>query len=129
MRALLLLRPVIGAVVFGMVASSAAYAAGETELTWYGHAAFKIRTPSGKVLLIDPWLANPANKNSKEDLAKLDRADLILVTHGHFDDVGNAAEIARKTGAKLVTTFDLGRGLAAYGGFPKERMGLFVAWQ
>src|SRR3990167_6110584 len=83
-----------------------ATAAGSSELTWYGHAAFKLTTPSGKVLLIDPWLTNPANKNGKEDLAKLEKADLILITHGHFDHVGNSAEIAKKTGAKLVSTFD-----------------------
>ena len=44
--------------------------AGETELTWYGHSAFKIVTPSGKVLLIDPWIDNPLNKNGKEDIIK-----------------------------------------------------------
>jgi L-ascorbate metabolism protein UlaG (beta-lactamase superfamily) len=97
--------------------------AAQTELTWYGHSAFRITTPSGKVLLIDPWITNPANKNGKEDLAKLERADLILVTHGHFDHVGNSAEIARKTGARLVTTFDLGRAMAQYGGYPEKQMG------
>lgn len=92
-------------------------------LTWYGHAAFKLTTPSGKVLLIDPWLTNPANPNGKSDLAKLDKADLILITHGHFDHVGNSSEIAQKTGAKLVTTFDLGKALTMYGGYPEKQMG------
>lgn len=96
---------------------------GKTGLKWYGHAGFKLTTPSGKVLLIDPWLTNPANKNGKDDLAKLNKVDLILVTHGHFDHVGNSAEIAAKTGAKLVTTFDLGKALATYGAYPEKQMG------
>lgn len=96
---------------------------GETRLTWYGHAAFKVETPSGKVLLIDPWITNPGNKSGKEDLARLDKADLILITHGHFDHTGDAVEIARKTGARLVATFDLGKALVQYGGYPKEQFG------
>lgn len=103
--------------------STAAMAAGNTELTWYGHAAFKLKTPSGKILMLDPWLTNPSNKNGKDDLAKLEKVDLILVTHGHADHVGNSVEIAKRTGARLVTTFDLGKGMVTYGGFPKEQMG------
>ncbi|KAM3101205.1 metal-dependent hydrolase [Phormidesmis sp. 146-12] len=95
-----------------------------TQLLWYGQSAFKITTPSGKVLLVDPWLTNPGNSNGKNDLAKLDRADLILVTHGHFDHVGDAAAIAQKTQAKLVSTFDLGQALVNFGSYPKNLVGL-----
>ena len=98
--------------------------AANTELTWYGHAAFKLTTPSGKVLMIDPWITNPANKNGQEDLAKIDKADLILITHGHGDHIGDSVAIAKKTGAQLVSTFDLGKALAQYGGYPAEQTGM-----
>lgn len=97
-------------------------AAGKTQLTWYGHAAFKIETPSGKTLLVDPWLTNPSNPTGKDDV-KTTKADLIFVTHGHFDHVGDAGEISKRTKAKLVTTFDLGNSLVA-AGFPKENFGM-----
>lgn len=93
-------------------------AAGSTDITWYGHSAFKVTTPGGKVLLIDPWLANPANPKGKELLAALDKADQILVTHAHGDHIGNTVEIARKTGAKLVASNDLMKAMIKYGGFP-----------
>jgi len=98
-------------------------AAPTTELTWYGHSAFKIKTPTGKVLYMDPWITNPANAKGKEQLAAIDKADLILVTHGHFDHVGNSTEIAQKTGAQLVATFDLGKAMVLYGGFPEKQFG------
>ena len=65
----------------------------ETQLTWYGQSAFKIVTPSGKVLLVDPWLTNPVFEKAKDELAALKHVDLILVTHGHSDHVGDAVEI------------------------------------
>ncbi len=112
-------------VVAGMAFhASNADAAGKTELTWFGHAAFQIKTPSGKVLWVDPWITNPANPTGKEQLAKLDKADLILVTHGHSDHVGDSVEIAKKTGARLVATFDLGRALIQVAGFPAEQAGM-----
>jgi L-ascorbate metabolism protein UlaG (beta-lactamase superfamily) len=103
---------------------AAAKAATQTTVTWYGHAAFRIDTPSGKVILIDPWIENPANKTAAADLAKLTSVDLILVTHGHFDHIGNAADIAKKTKAKLVATFDLGNSIVANAGFPKDQFGM-----
>ncbi len=90
----------------------------QTKLTWYGQAAFKIITPRGNVLLIDPWIINPKNENGQNDLAALTRVDLILLTHGHSDHVGNAVEIGRKTGAKLVAGIDLAAAVTMVLGYP-----------
>jgi len=100
--------------------------AGETksQLTWYGHAAFRLVTPSGKVLLIDPWITNPLNPNGKQDLADLKKVDLILVSHGHSDHVGDAVEIAKKTKARLVTSFDQAQAYARHLGFPSDQFGM-----
>lgn len=106
-----------------LCASVATQATGHTQLTWYGHAAFKIVTPQGHVILIDPWITNPSNPKGKEDLAALDKVDLILVTHGHFDHVGDAVAIANKTGAQLVANFDLGMAMVADLGFPAKQAG------
>lgn len=97
-----------------------ALSTGRTELTWYGQSAFKIRTPAGKILLVDPWISNPHNKNATNDLAALFQVDLLLISHGHSDHIGNGVEIAQKTGARLVANYDLGRALTQYGGFPEE---------
>jgi L-ascorbate metabolism protein UlaG (beta-lactamase superfamily) len=113
----------LGVVLALLIAVTPAHAAGQTQLTWYGQSAFKIVTPNGHVLFVDPWLVNPVNKNGKEDLAAVDKADLILVSHGHFDHIGNAVEIAKKTRARLVATYDLGANLATFGGFPRDLMG------
>lgn len=101
----------------------AVQARGKTSLTWFGHSAFKIVTPEGHVLFIDPWITNPANPNGKADLAAIDKADLILVTHGHFDHVGDAVTIAKRTGAQLVTNYDLGSAMVADLGYPAKQAG------
>jgi L-ascorbate metabolism protein UlaG (beta-lactamase superfamily) len=93
----------------------------DTQLTWYGQSAFKIVTPSGKVLLVDPWLSNPVFKNGKDEIDALKDVDLILITHGHSDHVGDAVEIGKKTGAKLVATFDLADAIVKHLGYPAEQ--------
>ncbi len=112
-------------VVWCLVFAAPAAWAGQTQVTWYGHSAFQIVTPKGAVLMIDPWLSNPVNPASQagDPFQGIDRVDYILLTHGHFDHVGDAVELANQTGARLVTNFELGTNLAKLQGYPKELMG------
>jgi L-ascorbate metabolism protein UlaG (beta-lactamase superfamily) len=98
-----------------------------TKIRWLGHAAFQITTPSGKVLFVDPWITNPANPQGKQDLAQADKADYILITHAHSDHVGDAVALAKKTGAKLVSSFELGTNLVRTAGFPAAQVGMDTA--
>ncbi|MBI3899393.1 MAG: metal-dependent hydrolase [Gammaproteobacteria bacterium] len=106
--------------------SGAAWTA-DTTLTWHGHSAFEIVTPKGKVLMIDPWIKNPVNPNAKsgkDPLAAITKVDYILITHGHFDHVGDAVAIAKKTKARLITNPELATNLAKLHGYPKDQMGV-----
>jgi L-ascorbate metabolism protein UlaG (beta-lactamase superfamily) len=77
--------------------------------TWYGHATFGLVT-DGYHILIDPFFSdNPAAKTKADSLA----ADYILVTHGHGDHVGDTAEIAKRTGATVVSVVEVVRWLSA----------------
>jgi L-ascorbate metabolism protein UlaG (beta-lactamase superfamily) len=96
-------------------------AKGKTQVTWYGHAAFVVKTPGGTTLAIDPWINNPANQD-KTAMGKIEKLDYILISHGHFDHVGDAVALQKKTNAKIVAVFELGAQLAA-AGVPKEAAG------
>jgi L-ascorbate metabolism protein UlaG (beta-lactamase superfamily) len=104
-----------------MLAVTATVAQAATKIHWYGQAAFKIETPSGGVILIDPWLTVPTNPD-KNSIAELGKVDYILITHGHSDHVGDALEIAKKTGAKVLAPYGLMFNLISALGFPKEQM-------
>ena len=98
----------------------------ETKVRWFGHAAYAITTPRGKVILIDPWLSNPTNpeaKDGKDPLASIPKVDYILLTHGHRDHVGDAVEIARRTGAALVCNPELAGNLVKLADFPAGQAG------
>lgn len=111
-------------ILFAALAVMLPIAAQETKLKWFGQAAFSITTPNGKVLLIDPWLKNPANpdaKDGKDPLPSITKADYILLTHGHRDHLGDAVEIAKQTKAILIANPELAANLVKLVGFPKEQ--------
>lgn len=114
---------VLALIVLATVSASQV-SAQETKVRWFGHAAFSITTPKGKVLLIDPWLKNPSNpeaKDGKDPLASIPKVDYILLTHGHRDHVGDAVEIARKTGAILVSNPELAANMVKLADFPGKQ--------
>ena len=64
------------------------------QLTWLGHATFRIETPEGKTLYIDPWImGNPLCPAADKNIQK---ADVLLCTHGHFDHIGDAVEVGKQ---------------------------------
>ena len=85
------------------------------ELQWYGHSAFYVKSKEGLRILVDPWLEHPkAPDGAKKEV--LDRGvDVILLTHGHADHLGNTIEIAKETGATVVSIFEIMLYLASQG--------------
>jgi L-ascorbate metabolism protein UlaG (beta-lactamase superfamily) len=68
----------------------------KTEVQWLGQATFKITTPGGKVIVVDPWLtSNPKTPAAYKSLESLGKVDLILVTHGHNDHFADAPALAK----------------------------------
>src|SRR5215467_11851097 len=63
------------------------------QITWLGHATFKIVSPGGKVVLIDPWVTS--NPLCPAELKTFEKVDLMLVSHGHFDHIADAVDIAK----------------------------------
>ena len=70
------------------------------KITWLGHATFRLRTPQGKSILVDPWvMGNPSCPANEKDVQAL---DIMLCTHGHGDHIGDAVAIAKKHRPKVV---------------------------
>ncbi|HVM56098.1 MAG TPA: metal-dependent hydrolase [Gaiellaceae bacterium] len=85
----------------------------DTTLTWLGHAAFRVDTPGGKRVYVDPFL----NMNPKCPPAERDpeRVDVIAVTHGHGDHVGDTVALAQKHKATVVALVELAHWLGRSG--------------
>ena len=65
----------------------------DTTFTWYGHSCYEVRTPGGQIVVIDPWFGNPRSPRTADSI---DRCDVLLVTHGHFDHFGDALALASR---------------------------------
>src|SRR5687767_6796741 len=78
---------------------------GTLAITWLGHSTFVLRTPGGKRLIFDPWLSG--NPSCPDALKKPPNVDLILVSHGHADHIGDLVAVARESGAPVVGMLEL----------------------
>jgi len=67
----------------------------DASLTWLGHASFRLDTPGGKRVYVDPWLDNPKCPDAEK---APERCDVIAVTHGHSDHTGSVVELSKKFG-------------------------------
>jgi L-ascorbate metabolism protein UlaG (beta-lactamase superfamily) len=73
-------------------------------ITWLGHASFRIDSPGDKRIYIDPWLGNPKCPESEQDP---ERVDVIALTHGHGDHVGETVELAHRFGCPVIALVEL----------------------
>lgn len=74
------------------------------KVTYYGHSCFAVHV-AGKVLLFDPFITG--NELAKGINAAQIRADYLLISHAHWDHLADAAEIARRTGATIVSNYEI----------------------
>ncbi len=72
------------------------------KVKYYGHSAFRLVSPKEKYIFVDPWLSNPKSPGKEYD-----KVDLILITHGHVDHLGDTVEVAKKTDALVLGIYEI----------------------
>jgi L-ascorbate metabolism protein UlaG (beta-lactamase superfamily) len=97
-------------------------AGAKTELLWLGQAGFRIKSPGGKTIVIDPWLSGGPKTPApiKADIAALGKVDLLLVTHAHVDHLGDAPALAKLHKTVLYGPADMITPLVTLGVMPAE---------
>ena len=101
------------------------------QLTWLGRSAFRLDTPGGKRIYVDPWLTG--NPKCPEHEQRPERVDLIALTHGHSDHLGDTVELATRFGCPVIALVELRAWLASKG-LPADmskapNKGGTVAWE
>ncbi len=82
------------------------------EITWLGHGTYRMRLETGEVILVDPWIeGNPSYPKDH----KLDRVDVILVSHGHFDHVHDVLPLSKKFSPAIVAIYETATWLESKG--------------
>jgi len=94
---------------------------GKTQITWYGHACVEVQTPGGATILFDPWFANPTSPRTPDSV---DRCDVMLVSHGHFDHFTNALPIASRTRPAWPAMHELSLWLGSVYSAPDDVIGM-----
>jgi len=82
-------------------------------LTWLGHATFQVTTPSGKAVMFDPWLTG--NPSCPDALKKPSSLDIMLLSHGHSDHIGDAVALGKQFQPEIVAMPEMGAWLASKG--------------
>jgi len=95
---------------------------GKIDILWLGQAGFRIKTPGGKIILIDPWITGGPKTppQFKNDLAAIGPIDLLLVTHAHVDHIGDAPALAKMNNTKLYGPADMVTPLIFLGLLPAD---------
>jgi L-ascorbate metabolism protein UlaG (beta-lactamase superfamily) len=110
----------------GIATSAQPETPAKVQVQWLGQSCFKITTPGGKVILTDPWLRkNPLTPERYKDIANLGHIDLLLVTHGHWDHIADAPEVAKANGIPLYGPGDLNMTLTTLHVLPAAQLPRF----
>ena len=102
--------------------SAATSAEAKTEVLWLGQASFRIKSPGGKTIVVDPWLSGGPKTPApyKTDIGALGKVDVLLVTHAHVDHIGDAPALAKLHKTVLYGPADMITPLITLGILPPE---------
>lgn len=111
------------ALLLWIAASPAAAQERKVEVLWLGHAAFRIATPGGKAIVIDPALTvMPSTPPQYKNLEALGKVDLLLVTHGHWDHITDGPALAKLNKIPMHAPGDLNMALTTLGVLPPAQL-------